>query len=240
MTDYDPRIVDLYDVDNPDGPDHDYYRALADSTNALSIVDLGCGTGLLTVTFARRGCRVIGAEPSAAMIAYARNRSGAEHVEWVHGDSSAVPAGPHDLAVMTGNVAQHIPDGAWQRTLADLASVLRPGAVLAFESRNPDVRAWEQWATEVASSRQTMHGELREREEITEIEPGVVEMLAHNEFVETGDRFVERMVLTFRSREAIERELQSAGFEVRAVYGGWRSEPFEADSKIMVFEAVRS
>lgn len=27
--DYEPRIVDLYDEDNPDGPDHDFYRALA-------------------------------------------------------------------------------------------------------------------------------------------------------------------------------------------------------------------
>ena len=47
---YDPRIVDLYDLDNPDGPDHDFYRALADSRDARSILDLGCGTGILTVT----------------------------------------------------------------------------------------------------------------------------------------------------------------------------------------------
>ena len=26
--DYDPRIVDFYDEDNPDGADHDYYRSL--------------------------------------------------------------------------------------------------------------------------------------------------------------------------------------------------------------------
>lgn len=32
--DYDPRIVDFYDEDNPDGADHDYYRSLAQRRNA--------------------------------------------------------------------------------------------------------------------------------------------------------------------------------------------------------------
>ena len=32
--DYDPRIVDFYDEDSPDGADHDYYRSLAYWRNA--------------------------------------------------------------------------------------------------------------------------------------------------------------------------------------------------------------
>ena len=31
---YDPRMVDFYDEDNPDGADHDYYRSLAHRRNA--------------------------------------------------------------------------------------------------------------------------------------------------------------------------------------------------------------
>ncbi|MGO3152511.1 MAG: hypothetical protein ACTIJJ_07820 [Galactobacter sp.] len=33
-SDYDPRIVALYDEDNPDGSDHDYFRALAETHGA--------------------------------------------------------------------------------------------------------------------------------------------------------------------------------------------------------------
>ena len=32
--DYDPRMVDFYDEDNPDGADHDYCRSLANRCNA--------------------------------------------------------------------------------------------------------------------------------------------------------------------------------------------------------------
>ncbi|XQN48528.1 class I SAM-dependent methyltransferase, partial [Glutamicibacter creatinolyticus] len=57
---YAARLVDLYDADNPDGPDHDYYRELAARHAASSILDLGCGTGILTVTFAGPGRQVTG------------------------------------------------------------------------------------------------------------------------------------------------------------------------------------
>lgn len=49
----DTDLVALYDVDNPDGVDHDYYRALAETLNARRIIDLGCGTGLLARALAR-------------------------------------------------------------------------------------------------------------------------------------------------------------------------------------------
>ena len=49
----DADLVELYDLDNPGGDDHAYYRALADQIDARTIVDLGCGTGLLTRSLAR-------------------------------------------------------------------------------------------------------------------------------------------------------------------------------------------
>lgn len=60
MSDYDARLVGLYDQDNPDGPDHDFYRSLADEHGAQSILDVGCGTGILTTTFARDAGALLG------------------------------------------------------------------------------------------------------------------------------------------------------------------------------------
>lgn len=82
---------------------------------------LGVALGILTVTFARPGRTVVGVDPSPNMLAYARRRTGGERVGWILGDSSDVPRRRFDYAVMTGNVAQHIPDSDWPRTLAVLS-----------------------------------------------------------------------------------------------------------------------
>lgn len=53
-SDYDDsHLAAIYDHDNPSGADHDFYRELADELHARVIVDLGCGTGLLTAQLVR-------------------------------------------------------------------------------------------------------------------------------------------------------------------------------------------
>lgn len=234
---YAARLVDLYDADNPDGPDHDYYRELAARHAANSILDLGCGTGILTVTFAGPGRRVTGVDPSAAMLGYARRRPGAQAVRWVHGDSRLLPDGPYDLMVMTGNVAQHIADPQWQRTLSDLRARAAAGAVLAFESRNPAARAWETWGQEEPEIRHTPHGPLAERCTVTEQGHGRVLLRFDNHFLATGERIGQETLLTFRDRSTLARQLHAAGFKVSAVWGTWRRTPFRGHEPIMVFEA---
>ncbi|MDO4792530.1 MAG: hypothetical protein Q3999_08635 [Buchananella hordeovulneris] len=49
----DAHLAAIYDHDNPSGADHAFFCALADEIGARSIVDLGCGTGLLTVLLAQ-------------------------------------------------------------------------------------------------------------------------------------------------------------------------------------------
>lgn len=237
MADYDRRLVDLYDEDNPAGPDHAFYRGLADTMNATSVIDLGCGTGNLTVTLARPGRSVVGVDPSRTMLDRASRRDHADRVEWLHGDSRDVRARSADLALMTGNVPQHIDDHAWARTLRDLRRSLRPGGVLAFESRNPAARAWADWSSPQPSERQTVHGPLVEWATVEEAAPGVVQVAFHNRFTDTGDVVVQHETLHFRSREAIEGELDRAGFDVEAVYGDWRRGPFADSSAVMIFVA---
>ncbi|MBF4624945.1 bifunctional 2-polyprenyl-6-hydroxyphenol methylase/3-demethylubiquinol 3-O-methyltransferase UbiG [Clavibacter sp. VKM Ac-2872] len=236
MPDLDPRIVALYDGDNPDGPDHDFDRALAAEVGARSIVDLGCGTGMLTVSLATAGRRVVGVDPSAAMLDAARSRPGGDAVEWIHGDSRALPAGPFDLAFLTGNVVQHIPDPEWIRTLADLRRALRPGGTLTFESRNPADRAWESWAGP-ATTRDTAHGPLEEWAEVEETGPGVVRVVFHSRFVAAGELVSEVQPFAFRDRATLTAQLDAAGFDVDAVHGDFARGPLTASSRVMVFVA---
>lgn len=237
MTDYDPRIVDLYDIDNPDGPDHDFYRALAYARDARTILDLGCGTGMLTVTLAGRNRKVMGLDPSPVMVTFARARGGAERVEWRVGDSSAAPEEHFDLVVMTGNVVQHIPDTEWSRTLRDLRARMRPGSTLSFETRNPAVREWETWSSEGRSSRETPHGTLMEWMDVDLINERIVRFHAHNHFAATGETVTETQSLVFRGREELEADLRGAGFDVEAVNGDWAGTPFEETARLMIFVA---
>jgi SAM-dependent methyltransferase len=236
MPDLDPRLVALYDGDNPDGPDHDFDRALAAETRARTMLDLGCGTGMLTVTLATAERRVVGVDPSAAMLDVARHRPGGDAVEWIHGDSRAIPPGPYDLAFLTGNVVQHIPDPEWSRTLADLRAALRTGGTLSFESRNPADRAWETWAGP-ATSRDTAHGPLEEWADVEETGPGRVTVAFRSRFAATGDLVTEVQEFAFRDRTTIVEQLDAAGFDVDAVHGDFVRGPLTGSSRVMVFVA---
>ena len=144
----DPRLVALYDVLNPFASDTAFYLALAES--AEHVVDLGCGTGLLACELAKRGHRVTGIDPSPQMLRVARARPEGDKVTWIEGDASALPfVGMADLLVMTGHVAQiFLDDAALLATLKAARRAIRPGGAIAFESRNPAARAWENWTRE--------------------------------------------------------------------------------------------
>ena len=62
-----------------------------------TVLDLGCGTGQLTVPLADRYSRVLGADPSPDMLALARSRSGGAPIAWLLADDrdvSRLPSWP--------------------------------------------------------------------------------------------------------------------------------------------------
>ncbi len=231
----DEKLVELYDLDNPDGDDHAYFRALADSLDARKILDLGCGTGLLTRSLATAGREVIGIDPSPTMLNYARRT--ASSVTWIDGDASMIkPTGDIDLALCTGNALMHIADLA--PTFATIAGALRTGCVLVFESRNPEARAWESWTREASyGDRDTPVGHLTEWLDLIEVADGRVVFDAHNLY-DDGRDDVYRNELYFRSAHEITAALEAAGFVV-GVTGGWHGEEFGPSSRLMMFRAEK-
>jgi SAM-dependent methyltransferase len=236
----DVDLVGLYDLDNPDGEDHAYYRAVADEVDARSIVDLGCGTGLLTRSLARPGRTVIGVDPSRTMLDYARQQPGSESVTWIHGDAGALaPTGTADLAICTGNAIMHVGPQELPSTMTSLAGALRSGGTLSFETRNPSDRGWERWTREATyGERVTPVGHLREWLEVTDVSDGRVVFDAHNVFPDGEDR-VYTSVLFFRTAEEFERELNLAGFTDVGWTGDWHGVPVNDKSRFFVLRARR-
>ncbi|HET8606419.1 MAG TPA: class I SAM-dependent methyltransferase [Gaiellaceae bacterium] len=96
-----------------------------------TLVELGTGTGTLAAAAARGGRfrRVVGVDPSPAMLAAARARD--VEVEWVQaGFLSYEHAGAPADAVYSRHALHHLPD-LWKAVaLARVAALLRPGGVL--------------------------------------------------------------------------------------------------------------
>jgi SAM-dependent methyltransferase len=237
----DPRLVDLYDIENTRGADTDFYLGLAAELDARRIVDLGCGTGLLTRELAGPGREVVGVDPAPAMLDYARRQPGAERVRWVAGDAGALGALEADLAIMTGNVAQiFLDDQEWAATLRALHAALRPGGHLAFESRNPDDRAWERWNRAATYERlDSPHGPVECWLEMVGVAGSRVRLVGHNVFAASGEDIVVASELRFRSRAELRDDLAAAGFAAVQVYGDWRRGPLTPASRPMVFVARR-
>jgi SAM-dependent methyltransferase len=224
------------------GTQPDWYGGLADRLDARTVVDLGCGTGLLTASLARPHRRVVGVEPSAEMLAATRARSVRGPIEWVHGDASALPSLDLQaaLAIMTGHVAQLIVDEQeWRSALLALHAALRPGGTLAFESRNPEVAEWEGWtADQQQHVEDAAAGPLVTWSDGVVVQEDLVRYRNHVLVERTGEDLVSDVALRFRSLDRLRSDLEHTGFEVRAVHGDWDARPAGPEERELIVQAI--
>lgn len=208
----DPRIAGIYDLFDSDRSDLDFYMAIIAELGASSVLDLGCGTGALASMLAGSGLDVAGADPAGAMLDVARTKPGADRVQWIHGDATAVPRELSvDVVTLTGNAAQAIVDDVdWRRTLEAVHGALEQGGHFIFETRDPSMRAWESWTRDESH---TVVDGVASWEEVTRVELPLVTFDSTTVFPD-GTRVVATSTLRFRDRAEVEDDLRSAGFSV--------------------------
>ena len=100
-----------------------------------TILDVGCGTGLLTTRLAEElSADVTGCDFSAGMLEQARQRS--RRPKWVQGDATALPFESASFDALTCTESFHwYPDQG--RAAREFARVLRPGGVAVIALVNP-------------------------------------------------------------------------------------------------------
>lgn len=215
------RLAEIYDALDADRSDLDAYVAAVGEFSARSVLDVGCGTGVLACRLAAAGIAVTGVDPAAASLDVARRKPYSGDVTWILGDATGLPAGLQvDIATMTGKVAQAIVrDEDWSATLQGIASALRPTATLMFETRDPAQHAWTHWNRE-ETYRQTLLpsvGTVDSWCELLEVRDQVVSFRWTYVFSADGQTLTSNSTLRFRSRAFVLQTLAEAGLSVDEV-----------------------
>ena len=96
------------------------------------VLELGCGSGLLTKELTAAGHRVIATDASPAMLDLARSYVPGADVRMLVLPDDPLPAA--DAVVSVGHVLSYLPDEhAIDRALAAIAGALRPGGLFAID-----------------------------------------------------------------------------------------------------------
>jgi SAM-dependent methyltransferase len=106
--------------------------ALLEPVHDGLVLEVGCGSGLLTRHLVDAGLRVMATDASPAMLELARETAPGAEIRRLTLPDDPVPEA--DAVVSVGHTLSYLPDeAAIDRALARLADALRPGGVLALD-----------------------------------------------------------------------------------------------------------
>jgi len=116
-----------------------YFKRILDGRGiaGVTLLDVGCGGGILAEEFARDGFKVTGIDPAPESIATARAHAAASGLAIAYDVGSAealpYPDRAFDL-VACCDVLEHVDDLG--RTVAEIARVLKPGGLFFYDTVN--------------------------------------------------------------------------------------------------------
>jgi len=171
---YDDRLFALhYDASEADRIDAFDVRTYADAMAALAatsplpvrILELGCGTGRLTLPVARRGLAVTAVDEAAAVIDLARAKAeqtvATPPIRFVVADACTLDLGEtFDAAFMGYNTISMIGDERMDLLIAVLARHLPPGAPFHFDLRRGTALAYRDGPVREIPESQPLHLDL--------------------------------------------------------------------------------
>jgi len=213
------------------------------------VLELGCGTGRVTVPLGQAGAAVVGIDRSAAMLERSRlrlRRARVAGVSLVRGDIRHLPFEPGSFTTVIapyGILQSLLRERDLAATLGAVADVLPSGGVFGLELV-ADLPSWREYQRRVTlRGRRGRNGRPITLFESVRQDPERGLTCFDQEFVEGRGKTAHRhrFTLTFRtvSVPQMARRLEKAGFEVTAVLGDYRGGPWDPRAEVWILLATR-
>lgn len=225
-----------------------FWQRIAAGTDGR-VLELGCGTGRITIPIARDGTPVTGIDRSSPMLARARAKAArtrmAARVRLVRGDIRTLPFKRGSFALVMapyGILQSLVRDRDLSDSLESAARVLSRGGRLAIDLV-PDLPAWSEYR-----GKKTLAGAMGRGGRVT-----LVESVRQDRrrrltifdqtytLVRGGERLVRDFSLTFRTLSVPEMagRVERAGFKVDAVVGDYQGGPWDLRADVWIILATK-
>lgn len=213
----------------------DFLLSELDLPRGAQLLDVGCGAGRHSIELARRGYRVLGIDPSPAMIEAARTQAAAAGVQpdfrQVKAETFAAQEEFEAAICLFTTLGQISAEGDNSRLVERVYQALRPRGTFVVEvpQRDPTVRNLKPTDRFEGPRRYTLVTRRFEPEDNS-----VSEIF---EVVSPDQR--QRYLLRYRlySLDELAALLQGAGFAVLASYGDYEGTPLRPESATMLLIA---
>jgi len=227
-----------------------FWRRVA-GTAGGPVLELGCGTGRVSVPLARAGVNLVGIDRSAPMLERASrqllkaaNRQIRKSLSLVRGDIRHLPFddGTFPMVLAPYGILQSlIRPRDLTATLDSVARVLAAGGTFGIDLV-PDVPKWREYENRVQLRGRAAGAQLTLIESVRQDRQRHLTTFEQKYVERRGGRTREhRFDLTFRtlSVRQMTTQLERAGFQVGAVLGDYRGRPWDDRADVWIIMAKK-
>ncbi|MFD1888126.1 class I SAM-dependent methyltransferase [Paenibacillus wenxiniae] len=220
------------------------YQFYLDSAKEMpgTVLELACGTGLVTLPLAEAGIAIVGVDIAEPMLAYARVKGQGLPAHFIQADARTFQSDQRfSLIYLTGNAFQaFLSDEDQLALLRTVHQHLQPGGRFIFETRNPaatDLSDEEEspWSTFTDQDGQLVQVSGSQTYDASR---SIMHWVTYRTW--PHKRTISRIACRFTDHDALIELLTSNGFEIQHQYADWDRTPFVPSSDLMIMVCAKA
>jgi len=234
---------EIYDLENREfGPDGSFFLDFAKKLEG-PVLELGCGTGRVTIPLAQNGVDITGLDVVPAMIERAKQKAGELPIQWIIDDARFFRLErSFRLIFETGSVFQHVLTRSDQEAFLArvrehlendgrfIASLMFPHADLLTSAETE--KEWFSYENHAGQKIRVSGTEYYDPVRQVKLET------AYRRWVDDSDQEILKVAplsLRYIFPQEMEALLYYNGFQVSEQFGDWDSSPLPNKSRLMIF-----